>query len=76
MHESCSRLPPGGLSDSHPSEGDELEEYIPYEPEDGPYDPNDPVATEAWIAKARITYKGKVIQEATPPRSLPEELAT
>ena len=23
---------------------------IPYEPEDGPYDPNDPEATRAWFA--------------------------
>lgn len=27
---------------------------IPYDPEDGPYDPNDDAATEAYIKKATI----------------------
>ena len=69
MQKSRSSLPTGKLRDSLPSEGAEQEEYIPYEPEDGPYDPNDPFATQAWIAKARLIHKGKVIQESTPPRS-------
>lgn len=28
---------------------------IPYDPEDGPYDPNDEAATEAYLNKATIT---------------------
>lgn len=28
---------------------------IPYDPEDGPYDPNDEAATEAWLSQATIT---------------------
>ena len=29
---------------------------IPYDPEDGPYDPNDEVATEAFFTEAEIWY--------------------
>ncbi len=28
---------------------------IPYDPEDGPYDPNDEEATEAWLSQATVT---------------------
>ncbi len=28
---------------------------IPYDPEDGPYDPNDEAATEAWLSQATVT---------------------
>lgn len=28
---------------------------IPYDPEDGPYDPNDEEATEKWLSEAVIT---------------------
>jgi len=35
---------------------------IPYEPEDGPYDPNDAEATLAWFAQADLIRKGKVIR--------------
>ncbi len=35
---------------------------IPYEPEDGPYDPNDPEATRAWFAQADLIRKGKVVR--------------
>jgi len=28
---------------------------IPYDPEDGPYDPNDEAATEAYIKEATVT---------------------
>ena len=31
-----------------------------HEPEDGPYDSNDPEATRAWIAQAELICKGKV----------------
>ena len=37
-------------------------EPIPYEPEDGPYDPNDPEATRAWFAQADLIRKGKVVR--------------
>jgi uncharacterized protein (DUF4415 family) len=35
---------------------------IPYAPEDGPYDPNDPEAARAWFAKADLIRKGKVVR--------------
>lgn len=35
---------------------------IPYEPEDGPYDPNDAEATKAWFAHADLIRKGKVVR--------------
>jgi uncharacterized protein (DUF4415 family) len=35
---------------------------IPYEPEDGPYDPNDVEATRAFFAKADLIRHGKVVR--------------
>ena len=35
---------------------------IPFEPGDGPYDPNDTKATNAWLQQADVIYKGKVIR--------------
>lgn len=35
---------------------------IPYEPEDGPYDPNDADATRAWFAQADLIRKGQVVR--------------
>src|ERR1035437_8220872 len=35
---------------------------IPYEPEDGPYDPNDAEAARAWLAQARLIRSGKVVR--------------
>jgi uncharacterized protein (DUF4415 family) len=35
---------------------------IPYDPEDGPYDPNDPEAARAWLAQADLIRKGKVVR--------------
>jgi uncharacterized protein (DUF4415 family) len=35
---------------------------IPYEPGDGPYDPNDAEATHAFFAQADLIRKGKVIR--------------
>jgi uncharacterized protein (DUF4415 family) len=35
---------------------------IPYDPEDGPYDPNDAQATRAWIARADLIRSGKVVR--------------
>lgn len=35
---------------------------IPYEPEDGPYDPNDAEATRAFFAQADLIRKGKVVR--------------
>jgi uncharacterized protein (DUF4415 family) len=34
---------------------------IPYEPEDGPCDPNDAAETRTWLAKADLISKGKVV---------------
>jgi len=35
---------------------------IPYEPEDGPYDPNDAEATRSWLAQADLIQGGKTIR--------------
>jgi uncharacterized protein (DUF4415 family) len=35
---------------------------IPYEAEDGPYDPNDAEATLAWLAQADLIRNGKVVR--------------
>jgi uncharacterized protein (DUF4415 family) len=37
-------------------------EPIPYEPEDGPYDPNHAEAARAWLAGADLIRKGKVVR--------------
>lgn len=34
-------------------------DHIPYDPEDGPYDPNDEAATEAWLSQAIVTRPGQ-----------------
>jgi uncharacterized protein (DUF4415 family) len=35
---------------------------IPYEPEDGPYDPNDAEATRTFFAQADLIRHGKVVR--------------
>ena len=35
---------------------------IPYEPEDGPYDPNDAAATRTWLERADLIRNGKVVR--------------
>jgi uncharacterized protein (DUF4415 family) len=35
---------------------------IPYETEDGPYDPNDAEAARAWLAQADLIRKGRVVR--------------
>jgi uncharacterized protein (DUF4415 family) len=35
---------------------------IPYDPEDGPYDPNDVKVTRAWFAQADLIRNGKVVR--------------
>jgi uncharacterized protein (DUF4415 family) len=35
---------------------------IPFEPEDGPYDPNDAEAARAWLAEADLIRKGKLVR--------------
>lgn len=35
---------------------------IPYEAENGPYDPNDAEATRAWFAQADLIRNGKVVR--------------
>jgi uncharacterized protein (DUF4415 family) len=37
-------------------------ERIPYEPEDGPYDPNDAGATRAFFAQADLIRHGRVVR--------------
>ena len=36
---------------------------IPYDPEDGPYDPNDEAAVEAYWKSHDVIYQGKVIRK-------------
>ena len=36
---------------------------IPFEPGDGPYDPNDATATRAWFAQADLIRNGKVVRK-------------
>jgi uncharacterized protein (DUF4415 family) len=35
---------------------------IPFEPEDGPYDPNDAEAARAWLAQADLIRGGKLVR--------------
>jgi uncharacterized protein (DUF4415 family) len=35
---------------------------IPYEPEDGPYDPNDAEAARTWLAGADLIKNGKLVR--------------
>jgi uncharacterized protein (DUF4415 family) len=35
---------------------------IPYEPADGPYDPNDAKAARAWLAQADLIRGGRVVR--------------
>jgi uncharacterized protein (DUF4415 family) len=35
---------------------------IPYDPEDGPYDPNHAEATRAWLERADLIRKGRVVR--------------
>ncbi len=43
----------------------ETDAYIPYDPEDGPYDPNDEEATEAWLSEATVTFGLKKAPETS-----------
>ncbi|MGH9344712.1 MAG: BrnA antitoxin family protein [Terriglobia bacterium] len=38
---------------------------IPYEPADGPYDPNDAEAARAWLAQADLIRNGKVVRRGS-----------
>lgn len=38
-------------------------DLIPYDPEDGPYDPNDAEAASAWLAQADVIHHGKIIRK-------------
>jgi uncharacterized protein (DUF4415 family) len=42
--------------------GHQEDDLIPFDPEDGPYDPNDAEATRAWFAKADLFREGKVVR--------------
>jgi len=35
---------------------------IPFEPGDGPYDPNDKEAAKAWLEQADVIHKGKLVR--------------
>lgn len=36
---------------------------IPFEPGDGPYDPNDPQAAQTWLEQAELMRDGKVVRK-------------
>ena len=38
------------------------DDSIPFEPEDGPYDPNDAHATRTWLAQADLVRNGRVVR--------------
>jgi uncharacterized protein (DUF4415 family) len=38
------------------------DDRIPYEPGDGPYDPNDAGATRRWLARADLIRNGRVVR--------------
>jgi hypothetical protein len=41
--------------------------HIPYDPEDGPYDPNDDAAVEAYWSESIIRRaNGTIVQQQTP----------
>jgi uncharacterized protein (DUF4415 family) len=44
---------------------------IPYSPEDGPYDPNDAAAVDAYWDHATIIHKGKVVRRGRGPQKAP-----
>ncbi len=45
-------------------------DYIPYDPEDRPYDPNDDAETEAYLARAVVTYPGQRGPQKAPTKRL------
>jgi uncharacterized protein (DUF4415 family) len=45
-------------------------DHIPYDPEDGPYDPNDEAATEAYLAEAIVTHSGRRGPQKAPTKRL------
>lgn len=44
---------------------------VPYDPADGPYDPNDEAAVEAYWSQSDILRKGKVIRKGRGPQKTP-----
>jgi hypothetical protein len=49
---------------------------IPYEPEDGPYDPNDAEAARAWLAQADLIRRAKESFAPNPEAKLLDALQT
>ena len=43
---------------------------IPYDPEDGPYDPNDEAATEAYLSAAIVRRPGQRGPQKTPTKEM------
>lgn len=41
------------------------DEPIPYEPGDGPYDPNDAASARKWLAEADLMRHGKLVRRGT-----------
>jgi uncharacterized protein (DUF4415 family) len=50
--------------------------YDPNDPDDGPYDPNDDAAVDAYWNDATIIYQGKVIQKGKEDREAELEPVT
>jgi uncharacterized protein (DUF4415 family) len=44
---------------------------VPYSPEDGPYDPNDPPAVAAYWDQTTIIHKGEVVRRGRGPQKAP-----
>jgi uncharacterized protein (DUF4415 family) len=44
---------------------------VAYSPEDGPYDPNDSAAVDAYWDQATIIHKGKVVRRGRGPQKAP-----
>lgn len=38
------------------------EAQLPFDAEDGPYDPNDATATREWLTAATVRHRGKVVR--------------
>ena len=45
-------------------------DHIPYDPEDGPYDPNDEAAAGEFLASAIVTYPGQRGPQKAPTKRL------
>jgi uncharacterized protein (DUF4415 family) len=64
---------PAGRSDWGRVPKDSESAPIPYDPEDGPYDPNDERAVERYWDQATVVHQGKVIRRGRGPQKAPKK---